>query len=1241
MPPSLRALALALAASLASASAPSSPPPPPPPPAGPALQASFVWCASAPAGAQAYVAFRRNFTLSALPAAALLHLFADSRYVVYVNGVAAARGPCRFDPRSPDYDSIDVTPLLQPGDNALALLVHTIGAGAIQGRIMYHAPGLTARLDVDAGGGGGGGMAPLFSTDASWTCSNSTEHAPTDVSWSSIPDLIDMLVPGAGAWTATRFDDSAWLRASAAAAPPGASWGELQPRALPLTRETPLAGLQLLVPGPPRPLAGALPITLAVGDSVQIDLGVMAMAYIALELESSDAGNNLQCIYYIGYVNGAPSEDHGLGCDYLLRAGAQTVTGIDSWVAHYVVFGFSKGTGTITIRNLTATNRDYPFERAGSFASSDTALDQIWTRAVNTLVAVTDDGYGSDARERNEWLQDPAQPNWITTSVSLVASDGPPVSDSRLLRQIVRHAAITQEGATGVLHATFPTDRGPSDCHWQIEDYTMQWVSALRIVVDSSGDAAFAAEMWPVLERALSYFAARVQPNGLLLAREYTSFDDAVAYITLQGAALNAFYVRALREAAYLGIVVGEPGQAAQYSAAADALVAAVNALLWNETAQSYSAGIMPDGTVLEPSVHAAMLQLDRGEVPAARVAGARAFFLANYNNAGCFNCCTNPNFLAQLAAKVGVNEPVSMYWAFNVLYAMDTDDHDLEALQQMRTRWAPMLARNDTGTLWESFEDSESCHNYGAVPAWFLSTRVLGVRREAPAALGELVIEPHLGDLGAASGAVVTELGVVSVSWAVVFVEHLYLDFNISLPAGVKNATLRVPGPEGSQFVVNGKFVPTTQEGRYGVTTLGAGPAQFQGAITLGPPAQRRAAAPQPPRLAAPPRADVVTVSAASYSWLLNETARMLKGCQLTGVGGVQLFTPDASSSYGAQWTRDFTMALDGAGRSGAFGASFHAIGTGAVAYTLDRVTPAGMAPDRVQADGTAVFAPGGPGSWPIKLAWDNSPYAALLLAAYTRAWPDPAFFCRYEPVARRALDFVPLVRGLAFNNESAPNCSFGFEDSVVLPGRQLTVSLLLHEAATQIGAFAAQAGCGDVAHYAQLARGVEASLADLFDAASGLFFASDTLETVPDVFGSALAAARGLAPPDRALGVASFLAAQWAAYKGGSNATIWQEGQARHLPFPLLWRQCWTGCPSPGTYQNGAFWATPLNWLLPALQQNGFSAEATEVAEAAIASFKAGGVMEAINRPIGYAGVRDYVASATNLLGAVAPAS
>jgi VIT1/CCC1 family predicted Fe2+/Mn2+ transporter len=108
-----------------------------------------------------------------------------------------------------------------------------------------------------------------------------------------------------------------------------------------------------------------------------------------------------------------------------------------------------------------------------------------------------------------------------------------------------------------------------------------------------------------------------------------------------------------------------------------------------------------------------------------------------------------------------------------------------------------------------------------------------------------------------------------------------------------------------------------------------------------------------------------------------------------------------------------------------------------------------------------------------------------------------------------------------------------------------------------------------------------------------------------------------------------------------GAAPPTIFQAGQVRHLPYPLLWKACWKGCPAPGTYQNGAYWATPLNWVLPALQANGFGGEAAGIASAAVASFQAGGVMECVNAPLGYHGVRDYVASATNLLGVVEAAA
>jgi hypothetical protein len=378
-----------------------------------------------------------------------------------------------------------------------------------------------------------------------------------------------------------------------------------------------------------------------------------------------------------------------------------------------------------------------------------------------------------------------------------------------------------------------------------------------------------------------------------------------------------------------------------------------------------------------------------------------------------------------------------------------------------------------------------------------------------------------------------------------------------------------------------------------------------------------------------------LVPVPAADYEWLSNVTASFLRGCELTGVGGVKLFTPDASSSYGAQWTRDFTMALSSAP------ALFAGLGvnvSASVAYTFARIEPSGRVPDRVQADGESKFSPGG-GGWPISLAWDNMPYAGLMLAAHAAyaggAAAAAPFFCAWEPTAARALALVPLRGGLAFNDPAAPNCSFGFEDSVVLPGRQLTVSLLLYDAATQLSALAAATGCGNASQYAAVAATVAAAVDTLYDASSGLFLASDTLETVPDVFGSAYLVKLNLSTAARRASVGGFLASQWHA----SGSTIFQEGQVRHLPQPLVWKQCWQGCPTPGTYQNGAFWATPLDWVLPALELTGHLAEAQAVAAATLTSFRAGGVMECINRDLKYTGVRDYVASAANVLGVIRP--
>ena len=779
---------------------------------GKALSGAMIWSPSSPTGTQTYVAFRKRFALPDTAAPATLQLFADSRYLLWVNGTYVLRGPGRFNPKRPEFDSVDLQPFLRPGSNTLVVLVHHYAA-AINGRIMRHAPGLTARLEV-AG-------RELLRTDASWRCSTHTEYRPSPGAWSSIPDVLDgRLSPGD--WTTPAFDDSAWEPAMAV---DGGTWGALQPRSIPLPRETELTELKLLPAG--RGLKAALPLALGTEGqpAIVVDLGRMAMAYAEVELEA-DAGSVLQMQYALRYVNGKPAETYGVGTTYTARAGRQRFIAGDQWCSRYVTLRCA--TGRLKILSLRMVDRRYPFERAGSFTCSDDMLTRLWEMAVNTIETVSDDGYGSDARERNEWLQDPAEPNFITTRIALAGpgANGRKVfSDPRLLKNLLRHAALTQR-PDGRILATFPTDRGPEDCHYVIEDYSCQWVEALRLYFDATGDREFLREMWPILTRQMQWFLDHRTPRGLLLAREYASFDNPLAYTTCEGATMNAFLYQALRDADYLGLALGQKPQAATYAQAATELGAAYDRQFWNDAEGAYNSAWL-GGKSLGPTAHSQLLALDRGLVPENRVGTARKWLLAHYRNPGGFHCCTNPDYERMVAQKAGLNMPVTYYWMFRELYRMDTAAMDQEVIGELRRRWAPMVThRQDTGTLCEMFVEadggggSEACHNYGAVPAYFLSAYVLGVRLNGPVWKKRLLIQPHPGDLAHAEGAVVTEFGPVPVSWKAAADG---LDFTLTVPAGVK-AEVRLPcGPTGV-VTLAGRPVKTQAQGRWRGLELGPG---------------------------------------------------------------------------------------------------------------------------------------------------------------------------------------------------------------------------------------------------------------------------------------------------------------------------------------------------------------------------------------------------------------------------------
>jgi alpha-L-rhamnosidase len=226
----------------------------------PSIQSSMIWSTSEASEKGEYVVFRKSFELADTNATALMELFADSRYLLWINGKYVLRGPCRFYPKRPEYDEVDVKQYLKKGKNTIAILVHTIG-NSNNGRIMKHAPGVAVVLKMSG--------KEILRTDATWKYYNKTMYLPSARSWNTIADVMDARIDNAE-WISPDYNDSSWTFAIAT---DGAQWRKMFPCELPLRKETELRNLRLLPSG--EPLSTKLPIELTAGQEALVDFGPM------------------------------------------------------------------------------------------------------------------------------------------------------------------------------------------------------------------------------------------------------------------------------------------------------------------------------------------------------------------------------------------------------------------------------------------------------------------------------------------------------------------------------------------------------------------------------------------------------------------------------------------------------------------------------------------------------------------------------------------------------------------------------------------------------------------------------------------------------------------------------------------------------------------------------------------------------------------------------------------------------
>ncbi|HEX3384042.1 MAG TPA: alpha-rhamnosidase, partial [Mucilaginibacter sp.] len=113
--------------------------------------------------------FRKSIDLTAKPTSFIVHVSADNRYKLYVNGILVSLGPARGDTYYWNYETVDLAPYLSAGKNTVAALVWNEA---------QYAP--MAQISVRTGFilQGNSATEEILNTNGSWKCFRDTGRQP-------------------------------------------------------------------------------------------------------------------------------------------------------------------------------------------------------------------------------------------------------------------------------------------------------------------------------------------------------------------------------------------------------------------------------------------------------------------------------------------------------------------------------------------------------------------------------------------------------------------------------------------------------------------------------------------------------------------------------------------------------------------------------------------------------------------------------------------------------------------------------------------------------------------------------------------------------------------------------------------------------------------------------------------------------------------------------------------------------
>ncbi len=726
--------------------------------------------------------FRKVFKLNSVPGDFVIHVSADNRYRLFVNGKAVSMGPARGDLYNWYYETLDIAPYLKSGENIIAALVWNMGTEAPVAQVSNQTA-LVVQGDTK--------VSSVVNTDGSWKVLRDAAYSAC--STDNGPRLRAYMVIGPGdkveaaqypwGWEMLNFNDKDWVPAKSLPSPAPFGKGTdnmwtLVPRNIPQMEEKQQRILKVRraegIANNETFLSGKKPLSIPANKKVSIllDQTFNTIAYPELLL-SKGKGATVKLTYAEALVDKDGQKQnrdqvegmHILGnYDIFVADGGNSRLFRPLWMRTYRFLQLDIETKdeALQLDDIYGMYTGYPFEEKASFSSSDPSLQNLWNVGWRTArLCAGETYYDCPYYEQLQYEADTR----IQALISLYVS-----GDDRLMRKAILdfYHSMVPEGLT--------QGRYPSNRLQVIPPFSLWWVSMIYDYTMHRDDKAFSATFLTGISSVLTWYEKHLDAEkGMLGPMPWWNFVDYThvfetgvpdgandgnsSVITLQ-------YVYTLQQAAKIFEYHDQPEMAKQYREKAANVAKSCYALCYDK-----SRGLMANTPEMKAySQHANILAVLTDAVPKAE---------------------------QQSLMKRVINDttlgPATFYFRFYLNQALKAADM-ADLYYGQLTPWRDMLKMGLT-TFAEKPEPARSdCHAWSASPNYDFLATICGIM-PADTGFSKVLIKPALGELSTAKASMPHPLG------------DIVVDLKRKGKRGII-ASITLPQQLSGSFVWNGKQV-------------------------------------------------------------------------------------------------------------------------------------------------------------------------------------------------------------------------------------------------------------------------------------------------------------------------------------------------------------------------------------------------------------------------------------------------